>query len=80
MFFPGSYYRVWSLREIRHRNQAEGFFSLLYRNSQAAYNKIFLYLALKVELVKVIILKLGDDMQADTTGRFIIGYSKGWSG
>jgi hypothetical protein len=73
MFFPGSRYKAWSLQEIRRKNQAEGFFSLLYRNSQAAYSKIFLYLAFKIELVRTIILILGDDVQADTTGRLVEG-------
>jgi hypothetical protein len=51
-------------------------FSLLYRNSQAAYNKIFLYPALKIEPVRTVILKLGDNIQTNITGRFIVEYTK----
>jgi hypothetical protein len=80
MFFPGSCYKAWSLREIQYKNRAEGFFSLLYYNNQAIYNKIFFCPALKIELVRAIILKLGDNIQANTAGRLIVGYAKGWLG
>jgi hypothetical protein len=50
---------------------------VLYRNSQIVYNKIFLCPVFKIELVRIIILKLGDNIQANTTGRLIVGYTKG---
>jgi hypothetical protein len=60
---------------MRYKNRKKKFFSLLYYNNQAGYNKIFLHLLFKIKLVRTIILELRDNIKANTTATSLIaGY------